>query len=367
MARKNKYKPRPDGRYLTHVSTGKRDPETGKLIRITVYAKSSSELERKVGEVKTDLHRGTYADDKGMTFGMYAENNWLPAKYNEVDYPTYTNYERIVRNHMDEIYHIRLQDLTKSDVQRQINLLQDKPETRRMLLLTVRQVLESAIDDTLIYKNVARKIKVASPPKSDKRPLTDAEKSAIRSANLSPQEKILIDLLYCSGVRRSEAVALMKSDFNFARSEVYINKSLTWKGGKRIKSTKSSSSVRTIGLPKWFTQEVRDYLADREQTSLYLFCDTNGELMSESTFRRTWNRAYDAIMAKIPKNATPPTKLTPHTFRHNYCTMLYYAGVDVKEAQRLMGHSSIKITLEIYTHLATGGESTREKLNAITI
>ena len=73
-------------------------------------------------------------------------------------------------------------------------------------------------------------------------------------------------------------------------------------------------------------------------------------------------------MARIDPKAPPaPSKLTPHIFRHNYCTMLYYAGVDVKEAQRLMGHSSIKITLEIYTHLAAGGESTRQKLNAITI
>lgn len=43
---------------------------------------------------------------------------------------------------------------------------------------------------------------------------------------------------------------------------------------------------------------------------------------------------------------------TAHTFRHNYATMLYYNGIKPKEAQRLLGHSSIKITLELYTHLS---------------
>lgn len=43
--------------------------------------------------------------------------------------------------------------------------------------------------------------------------------------------------------------------------------------------------------------------------------------------------------------------LTPHIFRHNYATNLYYAGVDLKEAQRLLGHADAKTVIEIYTHL----------------
>lgn len=42
---------------------------------------------------------------------------------------------------------------------------------------------------------------------------------------------------------------------------------------------------------------------------------------------------------------------TPHIFRHTYATNLYYAGIDVKKCQYLLGHSSIEMTLKIYTHL----------------
>lgn len=61
------------------------------------------------------------------------------------------------------------------------------------------------------------------------------------------------------------------------------------------------------------------------------------------------------------------TDLTPYIFRHNYSTMLYYLKVDVKEAARIMGHSNIKVTLEIYTHLDSLKSTTQEKICTIAL
>ena len=58
-------------------------------------------------------------------------------------------------------------------------------------------------------------------------------------------------------------------------------------------------------------------------------------------------------------------EVTPHQFRHAYATMLYDAGIDVKMAQKLLGHSSIKMTQDIYTHIRLSRlGDTAEKLNA---
>lgn len=55
--------------------------------------------------------------------------------------------------------------------------------------------------------------------------------------------------------------------------------------------------------------------------------------------------------------------VTPHIFRHTYATNLYYGGVDIKTAQYLLGHSSIQVTMDIYTHLDNSGiKSAAEKL-----
>ena len=65
--------------------------------------------------------------------------------------------------------------------------------------------------------------------------------------------------------------------------------------------------------------------------------------MTVSSFRKFWKG--------IIKTTELPNDVTPHILRHTYATKLYYAGVDLKTAQYLLGHSNIQITLEIYTHL----------------
>jgi integrase len=81
---------------------------------------------------------------------------------------------------------------------------------------------------------------------------------------------------------------------------------------------------------------------------------------------------WDSIQKKINvaaggKSGTPSViatdNITVHMLRHTYCTMLYYSGVDIKQAQTWMGHTSIQMTMGIYTHLEKNAtESAVEKL-----
>lgn len=73
----------------------------------------------------------------------------------------------------------------------------------------------------------------------------------------------------------------------------------------------------------------------------------------------------DAVTSDREKaiGAQPITGLTAHIFRHNYCTMLYYSGVSQKKAVELMGHSDIKMIMEVYAHLDEQKEAVREKLD----
>ncbi len=61
--------------------------------------------------------------------------------------------------------------------------------------------------------------------------------------------------------------------------------------------------------------------------------------------------------------AEPIQDLTAHIFRHNYCTMLYYSGISQKKAVELMGHSDIKMIMEVYAHLDDQKEAVQDKLN----
>lgn len=363
-----KYKKRKDGRYYTQVNTGKYD-ENGKPIRISVYATSCIGLDKKVSEIKTDLNRGTYADDQGMSFGRYAEK-WVDTYKSDRDVATYKKYKGIIRNHISGIRDIRLKDLTKSDIQMQLSALSDHPDTKRMLLITIKQILEAAIDDGLLYRNVARSIKnTASAPVQESRPLSDSEKRAIKycSDNLFDNwQRLYVNTLFVTGMRPQEALALTRNDVDIRNSTITVNKALSWKGGKHIKAPKSQKGYRTIPVPFSFIDLFKKCTAGSQ--SLYLFPGRNNELISQSTYKRIWNDIFSKIDRQMGgTDQIHATDLHPYMFRHNYATMLYYKGVDVKEAQRLLGHSSIRITLEIYTHLESEKTTLTDKINSIAL
>ena len=89
--------------------------------------------------------------------------------------------------------------------------------------------------------------------------------------------------------------------------------------------------------------------------------------MSKTVYRRFWDRIYRKLQTAAGYQGVGPNPidgLTPHIFRHNFATMLYYAGVDVKEAQRILGHSDSRTTIEIYTHLDQEQSKSKNKMEA---
>lgn len=361
-----RYKKQKDGLFRTTVSTRKYD-ENGKLITIPLYARSSKELEELVGETKTKLKLGIFSNDHNKSFGEYALH-WYHT-YPEKNIQEHKKYLSIIRNHIDLIYNKKLSDITKSDIQELINERIGHPDNQRMIKLLVNQVLESAIEDGLIYRNVSRTIHLkTSNYKSNRRTLTDAEKNAItnlkKKSIFSDMEQLYIDTLYVSGVRPEEALALSFSDIK--NCVIDINKALTWKGGKHLKEPKTEAGYRKIDIPKWYQDEVSEF--QKKYLTMYLFTDKYGNLMNSSTYKRFWKRIFDKINLELGgTEQIKATDLTPYIFRHNYCSMLYYLHVDVKDAARIMGHSSVRVTLEIYTHLDSLKSSTQEKIANIAI
>jgi len=102
--------------------------------------------------------------------------------------------------------------------------------------------------------------------------------------------------------------------------------------------------------------------------------------MSETAFRRFWEKIYNCLnrtagggvkrvkgedgKTHCAKMIVIADDITPHLFRHTYATMLYYTGVDIKTAQYLLGHATIQMTMELYTHLeAENNTSAMDKIN----
>lgn len=363
-----KYKKRSDGRYQANICIGV-DKATGKRLFRTIYARTIPELDNKKAEIKDQVNKGIYADDKGMTVATWAKK-WFETEKATCGVRTKEMYERMVYSYIiPNLGDIRLRDLKQSDIQLMINKKAAHFRTCEQIRMSIRQMLDAAIDDGLLYKNVGLKIKLPPKYKEEKRPLTDIEKKAISKTEFTDKEKVFVYILLYCGLRRGEILALSKGDIDKKNKEINIRNVITFDHGKPILKPypKSFSGIRSIPIPDALQEVLWPYLDQLK--GLFLFeMERKPGLMTESSYNKFWKKIIDKINASAggSKDIKVIQGLSAHVFRHNYATMLYYADIDVKDAQRLLGHSSIKLTLDIYTHLDKSKSTAGEKLSKIS-
>lgn len=161
--------------------------------------------------------------------------------------------------------------------------------------------------------------------------LTKDEVRDLLKATKLGRNRLLLQFIYSSGVRVSEAVD-MKAD--------YVN--LKERLGK-VKSGKGDKD-RIIILSKNWCRLAKKYLDRKKVKSPFLFSKKNGKPLSPDTVQR--------VVRAAAKRAGIQKEVTPHTLRHSFATHLLEAGVNIRNIQELLGHSNLNTT-QIYTHVST--------------
>ncbi|SHI44867.1 tyrosine-type recombinase/integrase [Parasporobacterium paucivorans] len=363
-AKEQKYTPRSDGRYHTRIRTGEHD-DNGRAISIPLYAASSAKLEKLIIDTKVDLKNGTYKKPDEVTVESYAEK-WLKTYKSNKSTNTKQMYAWIVKGHIiPKIGTKRLVDVTHSDIQWIINDMGSKRRTCEQIMLTLRQIIKAAIRDDIIKKSPCEDIELPAKTKSEKRALTDKEVEAMKKCDFTEKESAFVGLLYYFGLRREEVIALMRNDFDFEKKTLTISRAIVFDVNKAVvKDTKSQAGKRELVIPDAFLSEIQSYISTID--GLYLFTKSDGGLISKVAFRLLFDAIRNKINAKMGGNEKiKATDLTAYTFRHNYCTLLYYSGISTKKAAELMGHKDIQMIMRIYAHLDEQKEKTEEKINTM--
>lgn len=335
--------------YKTSITIG--FDNNGKRITKSIYGKSSADLERKVHEYRLYLEENPY-DAVKHNFKEYA-TKWCDTKSIGVEKATHKMYKTVIDFNLSDLHEKELKDIARQDVQDVINKHVQKARTCQKIKITINQILKQAKKDGLIKDNFADDLVIPKYTAETKRPLMPHEAKLSVLTTFSDRESCYIRMIKNCGLRREEALALQKSCFNFEKNTVTISKAIHFdKNQATIKDPKSKASKRTLPLLKSDIDFLKAYL-DNLNTP-YLFTSLQSkELISEQSFKRMFESIIDKMNAKATTEKLPQVgdDLTSHIFRHDYATALYYAGIGVKEAQYLLGHSSVRITLEIYTHL----------------
>lgn len=372
MARKTKRK---DGRYQQSVFLG--HDENGKEIRKSIYAKTLKELDDKVAKFKSDLITNTYIHDRTWTFGAYARH-WLALKSSTISESRLGVLSAAINNHIKDIDDILLSDLTKSDIQKCLNRLNDKYATQKELRGMINSILEDAIDDGLMYRNVSRKATIGKKKARKTRALTPAERNVIPGCDFTLEERCFIYLIWYAGLRPEEVRALTIHSIDLNNEVIHVENCLAFgKNQGHLKEPKTYAGIRDIDILPPLLPVLSDYLMALDK--LYLFTQKNGQLHTKTTYRRFWSKIYDKINAalggrkeikkrvngktEIVQTKIAATDIYPYVFRHEYATILYYSGIDIKEAARLMGHADTSMILNIYAELDKKKSSSKSKLS----
>ena len=346
-------KKRPDGRYQLSVMVGYRD--NGKPKRKIVYGKTQKEVNEKANELRAQANMGIKIDSN-ITVSEWA-STWLKTYKGGVEYNTWKMYDITIRNMIDPyLGDIKLKELKTAHMQKVVNDNAQKLRSLEIFKITMHQILEQAILNDLTVKNPTKGLKLPTKNKAaSKRALTNEEMQKIKKAELDARTRCFVFLLLYTGIRRGEALALTKNDVDFDSGIISINKNLIMKGNvSEIKdSPKTASGFRTIPILEPLKEILEQHINSIE-TDL-LFTTQKGETITQTSYRRMWQKFEKAIGTK---------EITAHIFRHNFATILYNAGVDMKSAQQILGHSNINVTLDIYTHLdAQNKQNAADKLN----
>lgn len=206
----------------------------------------------------------------------------------------------------------------------------------------LKQIFNFAFEREYIEKNPCALVKLKFPktaitPKREA--ATFEDEAIIKNLSNDITFGFFAKFLLFTGCRRGEALALTPKDIDFENKTVSINKTVEWIGNNpKIKPTpKTEAGIRKIPLPDILISELNNR---KKQT--YIFENSDHGLMHHSQVARHWNTLRE----------TTGISCTPHQLRHSYATMLFDAGIDVKTAQSWLGHTDVKTTLDIYTHLS---------------
>jgi len=345
--------------YAIFISLGK-DPTTGRYnYHWETVRGTKKEAEKRRTELLHQLDTGAFIKPTKTTFAEYLER-WLQdyARPN-ISPRSYERYSGIVKKYLiPEMGDIALTQLKPEHIQRHYTNIRNKglkPETRRFHHAVIHKALQTALKWGLLHRNVADGVDVPKNGHSEMRTWDDFEVRHFLDTAKDSVYYALFHMALFTGMRRSELLGLQWRDVEL--QQIHVCRALHHlKDGSYIftqpKSEKSKraialspSSVLVLAEHKERQQAIRTMLGETLGKDDLVFSTPQGSPLRPNTITRAWTML--AIKAGLK-----PIRL--HDARHTHASLMLKQGIHPKIVQERLGHSTISMTLDIYSHVAPG-------------
>ena len=204
-------------------------------------------------------------------------------------------------------------------------------------------IFQTAVENRLIPFSPAVRLSLPEYTRGYRRSITDHERKHLLAVYDKDPYFLLFIVILKTGCRPEEAVNLIGRDIDHEKRLLHI------------RGTKTKNSDRYVPIPSDLYETIKGTKPFEP-----VCVNRKGNKHSESSYKRLCARLKRdmniSMGCKVYRNALlPPLPLAddfvPYCLRHTYCTDLCKAGVDIRTAQRLMGHANISVTADIYTHV----------------
>lgn len=357
-------------RYKFQIYTGI-NPFTGKKSTTTKQDfKTKKEAELNIAEITLAVNAGTYFVKPAETYrDMY--DDWVIEYKTTVKESTYNKTVGYFRNHiLPEFGKFKIDKISVTQCQRFVLDLSKKFSKAKTIMNYASMVFDYALKHEALKRNPAKLVTYprakVSNTRSDENKFYDKEHLNLFLSALDQEDKssgyymadTFLRVLALTGMRKGEALALTWNDIDFDNKSITINKGLTTgiNNTPYVETPKTVNSIRVVDITTQLARYLKQWQVRQRRELLMLGFNvsaTNGEQPIFNSNKNTLvslSRPRAWMMRITTKYHLEYIHV--HGLRHTHASMLFEAGVSLKQVQERLGHSDIKTTMNIYAHVS---------------
>ena len=331
--------------------------------RYSVFGKSAKELSQKEQGARNQIEAGLYTDNRNLTLDGYFKE-WIARKRGVIKGNTIKWYASYYKCHISpSIGNVKLQKIERRRVlefQKELSESGLSIRTCNSIINIVKIILNEAVKEEIIMKNPADGVKAlketgAKAAETYHRALTEQEQKDFMQEIKDDYYYEFVAFLLCTGMRFGEAAVLTWNDIDYKRNVIHVTKTVTFnEDSTRATGTpKSAAGKRDIPM----NDAIKGILAKQKKKQSMIIPISGAErLVFVSVYGQqldngTVNRAIRCALARLKEKGSLIEHFTAHAMRDTFATRYIEQGGSPQTLKTILGHSSLAMTMDLYSHV----------------
>jgi integrase len=330
---------------------------------VSLKTASKREAEKRLTDLVKQVRDGMFVDAHACTLGEHLTAYNRDVSRLKLAERSHAREAEIIRNQIvPHIGHIHLASLQPRHVQELYTKLLDggarngkplSPRSVEYVHAVIHVALKHAVRTRLLAYNPADRVEKPKPRRSEMKTLTLDELGKLLAPLRGTNNYVPMLIAATCGLRAGEILALRWADVDFARGTLTVQRSLTQVGSNvTVKEPKTAAGRRTIPLPNFVVQDLKNHKAQADELKQMTGCAYNPEGLlcpgQDGSYRKP--KTFAGVVRDAIRRAGFNVRF--HDLRHTHASILASQGASFKVIQERLGHTNLSTTMNIYLHNA---------------